>query len=175
MYCMWARKKIGRCFNKCSQRWKHPCSNHTGPTVPQSHNPLPSSPPANSRGVSNQQCKLLKGCNIANSETVKITSYHETSLIQICILFCVLAEFCKKTPSGCKILNIESKIWKYFWSRVGRGCVTFSGKIKRFSADHSPEPVMAKLRCSVIGRAVGRPVIGWRDLCYRPCYRPSFL
>ena len=34
--CMWARKKIGRCFNKCSQRWKHPCSNHTGPTVPQS-------------------------------------------------------------------------------------------------------------------------------------------
>ena len=55
------------------------------------------------------------------------------------------------------------------------GCVTFSGKIKRFSADHSPEPVMAKLRCSVIGRAVGRPVIGRRDLCYRPCYRPSFL
>ena len=57
----------------------------------------------------------------------------------------------------------------------GGGCVTFSGKIKRISADHSPEPVMAKLRCSVIGRTVGRPVIGQRDLCYRPCYRPSFL
>ena len=44
------------------------------------------------------------------------------------------------------------------------GSVTFSGKIKRISADHFPEQVMAKLKCSVIGRAVGRPVIGRRDI-----------
>ena len=45
------------------------------------------------------------------------------------------------------------------------GCVTFSGKIKRFSADHSPWWNWGALW---LGALKARPVIGRRELCYRP-------
>ena len=53
--------------------------------------------------------------------------------------------------SDYKFVPLCSENFEFLLHALKQGCVTFSGKIKRFSADDSPEPVMAKLRCSVIG------------------------